>query len=356
MIRRAVRSEASAISDLALRSKAHWGYNQKQMAVFADELRVTPAALRRHETFVAEDQERLLGFYSLASFEGDQIELGHLFVEPSALRGGVGRELLHHARINTTTTGYPALWILSDPNARAFYQRQGAEFVRDVPSSIPGRTLPLLRMPLRPCRRVDRRVLAFACGCLAEADADLARILARLGPPPLWSRPSGFATLFKIILEQQVALASAKTLYARVERAMGEVSVERVLARGEAGLRNLGLTRQKASYCVALAKASDSGAIDLRRIARLNDEGAREALIKLRGIGVWSAEVYLLMALRRPDIWPRGDLALRKQLTRIKARGRGVVDETRELRIAEAWRPWRSVAARIVWNDYLNPA
>lgn len=220
-IRRAVPSEAPAISTLARRSKAHWGYPPKQMAVFAKELRVTPAALKRYDTYVAERDSKIVGFYSLAPFEGDEIELGHLFVEPEILGGGIGRELLHHAALHTTTTGYPALWILSDPNARGFYQRQGAAFVRDVPSSIPGRTLPLLRLPLRPCRRVDRRVQRFACHQLAERDPDLARIVARLGVPPLWSRPTGFATLVQIILEQQVALASAKTLYARIEQAMG---------------------------------------------------------------------------------------------------------------------------------------
>jgi DNA-3-methyladenine glycosylase II len=128
---------------------------------------------------------------------------------------------------------------------------------------------------------------------------------------------------------------------------------ERVLDRGVPGLHRLGITRQKAAYCHALAAAVQDGSLSLARIARSDDVAGRSALLALHGIGPWSADIYYLMALRRPDVWPVGDLALAVALREVK-RLRKLPDARRQLAMSDAWAPWRSVAARLLWHYYLT--
>lgn len=191
-----------------------------------------------------------------------------------------------------------------------------------------------------------------AARLLAERDADLARLLDRHGPPPLWGRPRGFASLVRIILEQQVSLASARAIYGRLVAALGEPTPERVLAAGVDALRGCGLTRQKAGYCHRLAAAVREGDLDFAAIARLDDAAAIEALTRHDGIGPWTAQIYLLMSLRRPDIFPAGDLALVMSMRAVK-RLRRPPSRERLVAIAAAWRPYRAVAARMLWQEYL---
>lgn len=188
---------------------------------------------------------------------------------------------------------------------------------------------------------------------LSEADAALARITADFGPPPRRRRDQGFATVVLLILEQQVSLASAEATYARLSAAAGDVAPERILALGEDRLRRLGLSRQKARYVENLAHAVIGGTIDFRRIARADDQTAREALVALKGVGTWTADIYLLSALQRPDIWPARDLALQVAAHEIKELD-ARPDEAVLVEIGEAWRPWRSVAARLLWHYYRN--
>jgi DNA-3-methyladenine glycosylase II len=202
-------------------------------------------------------------------------------------------------------------------------------------------------------RPLTRAALAEAARSLARRDADLARVLARHGPPPLWARPAGFATLARIILEQQVSLASAAAVFRRIEIGLGRFTPGAVAAAGEARIRALGVTRQKASYLVRLARTVESGRLDLAALARLPDDEAHAALVRLEGIGPWSADIYLLMALRRPDVWPAGDLALATAAHAVKRLRRRPSPE-RLARLAEPWRPYRSVAARILWQHYLR--
>ena len=187
---------------------------------------------------------------------------------------------------------------------------------------------------------------------LAARDPDLARLLERHGPPPLWGRPRGFATLVRIILEQQVSLASARAIHARLVAALGAPTPERLLEAGVDRLRECGLTRQKAGYCHRLAAAALAGDLDLEAVARLDDAAAIESLTRHAGIGPWTAEIYLLMSLRRPDIWPAGDLALVSSVRAVK-RLRRAPSRERIVAIAAAWRPYRAVAARMLWQDYL---
>lgn len=189
---------------------------------------------------------------------------------------------------------------------------------------------------------------------LAARDRGLARIIERHGPPPLWARPRGFPTLVRIVLEQQVSLASAAAVSERLERTLpGGVTPASVLAAGHGGLRALGLTRQKAAYVVALAEQVATGALPLASLGRLPDERAAELLIGVPGIGPWTASIYLLMALRRPDVWPPGDLALHRSLALLRPR-RAVPTSEEARAFAARWRPWRAVAARILWHGYLG--
>ncbi|HEX5648844.1 MAG TPA: hypothetical protein VFX69_04230, partial [Steroidobacteraceae bacterium] len=143
---------------------------------------------------------------------------------------------------------------------------------------------------------------------LAQRDRRLAVIVERYGPPPLFSRPRGFPTLVWIILEQQVSLASAAAMFEKLRIAVaGAVTPEALTALGIDGLLQLGFTRQKARYVNGLAERIVAGELDLRRVAALEDGDAERALLEVPGIGPWTAGVYLLMALRRPDIWPPGD-------------------------------------------------
>jgi DNA-3-methyladenine glycosylase II len=201
-------------------------------------------------------------------------------------------------------------------------------------------------------RSLTRALLSEGARALVAGDKDLARIHARLGDPPIWGRRPGFPALVKIILEQQVSLRSAAAMYCRIDRHVGGMSAERVNRIGVTGLRELGVTRQKAAYCDGLARRVLDGTLDLAAVARATDDDGRRMLLEVPGLGPWSVDIYFLMALRRPDVWPRGDLALAIALRDVKGlRTRPSHDE--QLKLSAAWEPWRSVAARILWAHYL---
>ncbi len=199
---------------------------------------------------------------------------------------------------------------------------------------------------------LDAAGLDAAVHELAAIDPDLAGIVRRHGPPPLWAREPGFDTLVRIILEQQVSLASAEAARQRLVAAAGAVEPGSIVSAGEEALRAAGLTRQKARYLVGLARDVIDGRLDLDAIAAADDDVARARLTSVLGIGRWTADIYLLMALGRPDVWPTGDLALAGALRR--AKGLDSLPTTADqVTVAEAWRPWRAVAARLLWHAYL---
>jgi DNA-3-methyladenine glycosylase II len=201
--------------------------------------------------------------------------------------------------------------------------------------------------------KLSEASLGYACRQLAAADRRMARVFRRHGSPPLWSRRGGLRCLVQIILEQQVSLASGRATIRRVEGTFGRISADCLVRAGEDGLRSAGVTRQKARYCVLLADASRRGELDLRAVARAPDAAALRLLTRFKGVGRWTAEVYLLMALLRPDVWPAGDLALAKAVQSLLGLSqRPGEDDMR--RIAEPWRPFRAVAARLLWQDYLS--
>jgi DNA-3-methyladenine glycosylase II len=194
--------------------------------------------------------------------------------------------------------------------------------------------------------------LARATHELASRDPVLGAIVERHGVPPLWDRAPGFPTLVHIVLEQQVSLASARAAFDRLAGAADPLTPERFLLFTDAELLTFGFSRQKTRYARLLAAAIADGSFDLDALARLDDGAAGQALLGQTGIGTWSAAIYLLMALRRPDVWPATDLALVVAVT--EATGRPLRPTLLEMGVlAERWRPWRSVAARILWVDYL---
>ena len=185
---------------------------------------------------------------------------------------------------------------------------------------------------------------------LAAADPQLGASVERYGAPPLWARDASYATLVHLILEQQVSLASAQAAFDRLVIALGDVTPAGVLGLDDTEMRAIGFSRQKAGYARDLAGALNDG-FDLRTLSVLTDDEVRVALTQHRGIGRWTADIYLTMCLLRPDIWPRGDLALRTAATELTGEKPSDIELAER---AEGWRPYRAVAARILWHDYLR--
>lgn len=197
----------------------------------------------------------------------------------------------------------------------------------------------------------DKR-LAAACREFAAADPHLGHVFYTYGTPPLWDREPGFATLLHIILEQQVSLASAKACFDKLTSRLGCVTPELVLTLDDAEMKAVGFSRQKTAYARHLSEAFLDKRIDLDGLHQLPDHEVKAELIKLKGIGEWTSDIYLLMALLRPDVMPKGDIALHTAWHRLSGEPRPTSDEF--LTVAERWRPFRSVAARLLWHFYLS--
>ena len=202
-------------------------------------------------------------------------------------------------------------------------------------------------------RQLTHESLGQAVIELSKRDADLAGVVKRFGPPPMWGRRPEFATLVRIIIEQQVSLAAARTMFNRLQSATGRVTPSTVHQIGIDGMRHLGFTGQKSSYCVGLAEMILEGKLDLGLVARAETQKGRSMLLAVRGLGAWSVDIYFLMALRRPDIWPHGDLALADATHKVK-RLTARPDYRSLTAMAGQWAPFRSVAARILWHHYLS--
>jgi len=202
-------------------------------------------------------------------------------------------------------------------------------------------------------RPLTQKSLALAARELAARDQTLAAIHAAHGDPPLWRRATGFPTVVHIILEQQVSLSSAKSMLVRLETAIQPFTAEKFIELGDGYLRSLGVTRQKSAYLIDLAAAIVNGELSFEKLARMSDDEARVTLTRVKGIGSWSADVYLLMAMGRADIWPAGDLALAVAMKDLKGLPHRPGPDELE-RLAENWRPHRAVAARMLWQYYLG--
>ena len=200
---------------------------------------------------------------------------------------------------------------------------------------------------------LNENVFAQGVRLLANRDAHLAEVLQKYGPPPLWVREPGFPTLVYIILEQQVSLASAKAAFDRLNAAVRPLTPRRFLKLSDAELLRIGFSRQKTLYTRLLAESVSRRYFDLRDLHDLEDDAARKMLTAFKGIGNWTADIYLLNALRRPDIWPTGDLALATAVEEVKRLRQRPSPERLE-KMSAPWRPWRAVAARLFWHHYLS--
>jgi DNA-3-methyladenine glycosylase II len=196
------------------------------------------------------------------------------------------------------------------------------------------------------------RSLRIAARRLADADPVLGASVERFGPPPLWARDPSYATLVHLILEQQVSLASAQAAFDRLIVAIGAPSPSGFLTLDDVQLRAIGFSRQKAGYARDLATALLDG-FDLDALSSLSDDDVRAELVQLRGVGRWTADVYLTMCLLRPDVWPHGDQALATAAMEVADLPRRPTF-TQLGEMAERWRPHRAVAARILWHHYLS--
>jgi len=201
---------------------------------------------------------------------------------------------------------------------------------------------------------LDNAGLEQAARVLARRDPALRAVLRTYGPPPLWAREPGFATLVHLILEQQVSLASALAAFKNLTRACrGMVTPRKVLRFDDTELKAIGFSRQKVGYARDLARAILDRRFNPHALAHLDDDSVRRELVALKGIVPWTADVYLLMVLLRPDAWPHGDVALAAAAQDVYGLPKRPSFEELNAQ-AEGWRPHRATAARLLWHHYLS--
>ena len=206
--------------------------------------------------------------------------------------------------------------------------------------------------PAQPARLTED-LFVHAVSELSQRDPGLAFAISRWGNPPLWTHPSGFPGLALAILSQQVSLESAQAAFNKLGDRLQLITPEGFLTLDDPTLKEIGFSRQKAAYVRGLARAIIGQEFKVEEIALMEDDPARNTMLKIKGIGSWTANAYLLFALHRPDAWPSGDLALIKAIQDL--RGLEVAPGIDEAdRIADGWKPWRAVAARILWHHYLS--
>jgi DNA-3-methyladenine glycosylase II len=197
----------------------------------------------------------------------------------------------------------------------------------------------------------NERDVAAGIRALIRADVRFQRVYKVTGQPPLRRRDSGFEALLRIITDQQISLHAGEAIWSRFAKTVGSVRPETIVAKSEADLLAVGQSRAKVRTIRAVSRAVLDGSLDLDRLERLDDEAAACELMSIKGIGPWTADIYLLSCLGRPDVWPAGDVAL--QTGAQLALGLETRPNTRELsELAQAWRPWRAVAARLLWAYY----
>ena len=191
------------------------------------------------------------------------------------------------------------------------------------------------------------------CDQLARKDRELKGIIREYGYPPMWTRPATFQTLILTILEQQVSLAAAYAAFKKLREKIGYVTPAKILALTDEEMRAVYFTRQEMGYARELARAIQSRKLVLKQLGTLSDEEVRAKMIRLKGIGHWTIDVYLMHALQRTDLFPLGDIALVNSLKLVKQLSPHATKEEM-LAIAEAWRPNRTIAAMLLWHAYIQ--
>jgi DNA-3-methyladenine glycosylase II len=199
----------------------------------------------------------------------------------------------------------------------------------------------------------DNSNFHLLCDSLARRDKDFKLILAQHGYPPLWSRAPSFATLINIILEQQVSLASAKAAFLKLESAIGHITPEKILKLSDEKMKACYFSRQKMKYARHLSEAVIGGELNIDSLQFLPDETIRAQLKKIKGIGDWTVDVFLMMVLHRCDCFAMGDIALIKSIKEVKGLPADVSREAIASTI-EKWKPFRTVAAYLLWHAYIK--
>jgi DNA-3-methyladenine glycosylase II len=191
------------------------------------------------------------------------------------------------------------------------------------------------------------------CDRLTNKDKHLAAIVQRYGCPPMWTRAANFEALIHIILEQQVSLASARAALNKLKERLEPVTPKKLLALSDEELRACYFSRQKTTYAKCLAHAIVARQLNLRKLSTLEDAQIRQKLKLIKGIGDWTVDVYLLFCLQRTDVFPLGDLAMVSALKEVKQLAKNERQE-KMLSVAEQWRPYRSIAAMMLWHYYIQ--
>lgn len=191
------------------------------------------------------------------------------------------------------------------------------------------------------------------CDKLAKKDKDLKAVIKQYGYPPLWGRVPSFATLIHIILEQQVSLASAKAAFLKLEAKIGHITPEKVLLLSDEEMKACYFSRQKIIYARHIALSIVNGELAIEKLSVLEDEQLRTEMKKLKGIGDWTVDVFMMMALHRCDCFPTGDIALMKSAKEVKKLNMQTSKEE-ILLLAEKWKPYRTIAAFILWHAYIK--
>jgi len=196
-------------------------------------------------------------------------------------------------------------------------------------------------------------ILETAIDALCTQAPEFVAVVERTGTPPLRRTPGGFAGVLRIITGQQLSKASAAAIWQRMEERLAPLTPEHFTHVSEDDLRGVGQSRSKVRTIQALAEAVNSGALNLVTLGQYSDQQVAMQLTQVKGIGPWTAEIYLLSCLGRPDVWPAGDLALQVAAADISGvEGRLNVEEMQQ--IGAQWRPWRAVAARLLWAWYAD--
>lgn len=190
------------------------------------------------------------------------------------------------------------------------------------------------------------------CDQLASLDQDLALVIQQHGYPPLWTRAASFETLVHIVLEQQVSLASALAALKKIKEKITEITPGNLLALSDEEMKACYFSRQKIVYCRHLASEFVTGELKLDHLRTLSNDAVKSMLTKIKGIGNWSTDVYLMMVLHRCDVFPLGDIALLTSVKEVKRLPKETTKEAIAL-IAGKWKPYQSIAAYILWHAYL---
>ncbi len=201
-------------------------------------------------------------------------------------------------------------------------------------------------------KRLNGQSLSLGAAILAGQDDVLAELFKNNGTPPLWQRKQSLRTLILIVLEQKVSIVSARAVMQRFDLLCPDCTPDSVLNTPQMALRNIGISERKVSYCFAIAQAMQIGQLNLKQLARKPDDAVVDTLIQIRGIGPWTAGVYVMMSLCRQDAWASGDRAL--VVSAQESFNLNTIPSYSELdAMADSWRPWRGVAARLLWHAYL---